>query len=294
MPNVLIGRTTQKQLESLVESPAPAVLIHGPAGSGKRLAAIRLAANMLGISVEDLAAHPYYTLLQKPENLQNIPIEAIRQLISSLKLKAVLPSKGSIRRIVHIDKAQNLSGEAQTALLKLIEEPPERTVFILSVNQISDLLPTIVSRSRPVYIAPISRTEAVRYYESNYSPKEVETAWSLSGGGAGLLEALLSEAGDHPLKSAVAEAKQFLALDSYQRILWLDKHAARKDELAVFLDGLNRVLGALSRSPSALKHPANQKKLLAGRRLVASSLNDLNKNVSLRLICLRLALDLTL
>ena len=49
-----------------------------------------------------------------------------------------------------------MNKEAGNALLKILEEPPERTVIILTALQASDLLPTIVSRCRHIRFSPVS------------------------------------------------------------------------------------------------------------------------------------------
>lgn len=80
-----------------------------------------------------------------------IKIDRIRTLLKDLTLK---PNEAD-RRVVIISSAQKMNPEAGNALLKALEEPPDRTLIILTANQTSDLLPTIVSRCRPIHFPPL-------------------------------------------------------------------------------------------------------------------------------------------
>jgi DNA polymerase-3 subunit delta' len=82
----------------------------------------------------------------------SIKIDQIRELCRTLTMK---PFEAR-RRIVIISNAQAMSTEAGNALLKNLEEPPENTVFILTALQVSDLLPTIVSRCQHIRFNPVA------------------------------------------------------------------------------------------------------------------------------------------
>jgi len=81
-----------------------------------------------------------------------VRVAQIRALCEALSLK---PYEAR-RRFVILSEAQALNPEAGNALLKLLEEPPGRTVFILLAAQASDLLPTIASRCQQVHFRPLS------------------------------------------------------------------------------------------------------------------------------------------
>lgn len=72
----------------------------------------------------------------------SIGIENIRMLQKNLYLA---PVKGHTK-VILIRSAQNLTIEAQNALLKVLEEPPAFTTIILSTSNVDMLLPTILSR----------------------------------------------------------------------------------------------------------------------------------------------------
>lgn len=84
---------------------------------------------------------PDFFLLEPEEG--EIKITKIRELQSKLSFR----SYSSLYKAVFIDQAHSLNWEAQSALLKFLEEPKGRTVFILSTDYPERLLPTIVSRT---------------------------------------------------------------------------------------------------------------------------------------------------
>jgi len=80
-----------------------------------------------------------------------IKIGQIRQLLSTLAMKPY----GSGMRVVIIRDAPAMNAPAANALLKILEEPPDRTVLILTAVQAESLLPTIRSRCQRVRLAPL-------------------------------------------------------------------------------------------------------------------------------------------
>ena len=51
-------------------------------------------------------------------------------------------------RVVLIDSVDELNLAAENAILKLLEEPPQQTLFLLVTHQLSNVLPTVRSRTR--------------------------------------------------------------------------------------------------------------------------------------------------
>jgi DNA polymerase-3 subunit delta' len=82
-----------------------------------------------------------------------IKIAQIRALTHTLAMR---PYEAKTRVVV-ITAAEAMNAAASNALLKLLEEPPSRTMLVLIATQKSALLPTIVSRCQCVGFNPISR-----------------------------------------------------------------------------------------------------------------------------------------
>jgi len=67
------------------------------------------------------------------------------------------------RRIVLIERADRANEQTQNALLKTLEEPTDRHLFILVADEPSRLLPTIRSRCQAVRVGPVPRAELSAY-----------------------------------------------------------------------------------------------------------------------------------
>jgi DNA polymerase-3 subunit delta' len=95
--------------------------------------------------------HPDLLVIRPSNNV--IKIAQIRSLLQRLTQK---PHEACMRVVLIVD-AHYMNPEAANALLKVLEEPPAHTLLILTARQITDLLPTIVSRCRPLRFQPVSR-----------------------------------------------------------------------------------------------------------------------------------------
>jgi DNA polymerase-3 subunit delta' len=290
--DLLMHSKTKKRASLILNQPPQALLVLGPAGSGKEFVAKNLAAELLGTQLENLAFYPYFTLVEKPAGKQEISIDAVRSVISELRLKPVVPSKGLAKRVVLINGANFLSHEAQNALLKVLEEPPGHTMFILTATSANKVLPTISSRTQKLLVLPVSLAEARSYYQKQYEKEAINSAWQLSQGAGGLLNALLNDDKEHPLKKSVNDAKKLLAMNRYSRLLYLDSLSTDKEEFSTFLDALNRILTALHHSAVEADNLNQSQKLAGGRKLTGEALALINKNSSVRLIGINLALRL--
>ena len=119
--------------------------------------------NFLSQWREFVAETPYSNVSEWLEKISikqgNIPVEEARQLIQKLALKSY---EGGYK-IVLIWQAEMLHTATANALLKVLEEPPEQTLFLLVCNQIDKLLTTIVSRTQRVGIRNFTDDEVIAY-----------------------------------------------------------------------------------------------------------------------------------
>jgi DNA polymerase III subunit delta' len=83
----------------------------------------------------------------------SIKIAQVRELLEALSMK---PYEARMRVVIVTD-AHAMNPAAGNALLKVLEEPPDRTILVLTAPQSVDLLPTIVSRCQLVRFNPITR-----------------------------------------------------------------------------------------------------------------------------------------
>ncbi|HSW80516.1 MAG TPA: hypothetical protein VLG47_07085 [Candidatus Saccharimonadales bacterium] len=232
MDEPILHSTTKLQLEKFLSRPSHAVIISGPEGIGKHTISIWLGKQLLGLQ-DSIENYPYISIVQ-PDG-QSISIQAMRDLANFTKLK-IPKSKRSISRLVIIEQAQLLTTEAQNALLKLLEEPPEGTVLILTAPNDQSLLSTIRSRAQKIHLQMPSSNQLASFFESkDYEASKINQALLMSGGLPGLMQALLGQSDEHPLIKASQTARLILKSDAFTRQCLIDSLAKQRVELGRLL-----------------------------------------------------------
>ena len=163
----------------------------GPPGSGRSSAAIAFAealvckSNGCGNCNECITAksgaHPDVEILRS-EGL-SIKIDEIRELLTRT---AWAPSMGGWRVVV-MEDADRLTESAANALLKAIEEPGLRTVWLLCAPTLHDILPTIRSRCRHIQLHTPSNSDVAKFLIEKHqiAPKMADFAARVSQGHIG-------------------------------------------------------------------------------------------------------------
>jgi DNA polymerase-3 subunit delta' len=132
----------------------------------------------------DKDPHPDWVRVHPVDESKQIRIEQIRELSEELALTS---HQGSYK-VAILTPADALNRFAANALLKTLEEPPQRTLLMLVVTQPSRLPATILSRCQRVRIRAPARTEAVSWLEATR--------------GAGDWNAVLDTLGEAPMLAA--------------------------------------------------------------------------------------------
>jgi DNA polymerase-3 subunit delta' len=144
-------------------------------------------------------------------------------------------SKGAdkVQRIVLLADAQNMTREAQNALLKVLEEPPEGSMLILTATSEQALLSTIVSRCQ---VLPLQKPEGGLLSKElsalGYKPDAISLALRISDGWPGLAIAMLNPDVEHPFTKATEQARSLLQQSTFERLATVDG-LAKKRELCV-------------------------------------------------------------
>lgn len=233
MNSLVLDPATSAEVQRYISNPAQAVLLTGPSGSGKLSLARYMAAEVLKKPAEKLEKYPHYRLIS-PIDGKAIPIEAIRKLqhFTTLKIPGTAGNNDQVVRAVIIESANLMTTEAQNALLKLLEEPPLGTVFILTATSKDAVLPTIYSRTRSIQVVPPSIEDLTQHFASQFPSSAIEKIVVITGGLPGLTYALLEQPESHPLYEATIQARKLLQSTAYERLLLVDTLSKQK-QLAI-------------------------------------------------------------
>lgn len=153
-----LGNDTLKQTLSGVLSVGRlfhAVLLEGESGCGKKTLARIIAAGALCQCNSDKPcgecpsckkafslSHPDILFYGSQSN-RSFHIDTVREIRSA----AYVAPNESEKKVIILGDVHNMTIQAQNALLKIFEEPPEHVIFILTCDNITKLLPTITSRA---------------------------------------------------------------------------------------------------------------------------------------------------
>ncbi len=113
-------------------------------------------------------SHP--DVIELADNYESIKIETIREIVDRIQMTTSSPYK-----IVLIEKIERMSTEAANCLLKNLEEPPAKTLFLFTTMSVRDVLPTIVSRMRVLQFHHCNQEEIRRKIAEEHFGTDAET-----------------------------------------------------------------------------------------------------------------------
>lgn len=206
-----------------------ALILVGPAGIGKATFAFHLAHHLLKYPVSAQApaqlavpdpqsslfrqiatgAHPSVLHLTRPQNDKTksfktvLTVDEVRRVNQFLSMT----SHDGGYRVVIVDPADDMNTNAANALLKNLEEPPTRTLFVLIAHAPGALLPTIRSRCQIVRLAPLGESELMTVLDAvgQAAPADPGQRSALAGraGGSARAAILLTQYGGLEIASAL-------------------------------------------------------------------------------------------
>ena len=229
---------------------AHSILLVGEPGCGAGFAARCLAADYLypngGPHAEAvLRGQDTESIVVRGEGASGqIKVEAIRDARQNIQKSAL--SSDAEGRVLFIYGAQNLNGASANAMLKIMEEPPEGVMFLLTASSAAAVLPTIRSRCVSFAVAPVSPEECAQWCIGQGVDKKQARLYSeLFDGHIGtVLAAARDDARREQVEKALTLAKAAAAHDSYAAAVLLAGYEKDKAAAAALLGDFRAVAAA--------------------------------------------------
>jgi DNA polymerase-3 subunit delta' len=255
-------------------------LIGGAQGIGKATLAYRMARFVLA------NRHPLAASVQRAQDLAVDPSDPVARQVAAaahgglLVLERGLNDRGVMRTVITVDETREtlsvfgstaavagwrvcivdtvdeLNPNAANALLKILEEPPQQSLFLLATHAPSRVLPTILSRCRKLLLRPLAEPDVIRAAAAATDiaaddPALADAAQAAEGSVARALTLLGGDALKLQQKTAAllaslpqVDPREFHALGD---ALGLSDRVA----LAAFIDGVDRWIGEKMRAGDA-------------------------------------------
>lgn len=174
-----------------------------------------------------------YVTHEKPNT---ISVEDIRnQVNTTVQIKPY----GGKRKIYIINEAEKMNPQAQNALLKTLEEPPEYVVIILLTSNMNELLPTILSRAVILSMRPVRDREVKKFLmeEVKIPDYKADICVAFARGNVGKAKLLArNEDFDRIKEDAVTLMKNIRDMDVSEITAAVKKASEYKVEISDFLD----------------------------------------------------------
>ena len=225
-------------------------LIYGEQGTGKKTLAWYLAARLLceGAQKPCGSCKPCHNLEHRQHpDVMEIPhsgktggfsVESIRRVCAD----AYKTPNNGMRKLYLFTDADHMTVQAQNALLKLVEEPPDFTYFVFTAQSRHAFLETILSRVSAIGTSPCTDAQCTQaLLSAGHTPEEAARAVSVFHGNIGRCLAYLTDPG---LQETVALTKKLadsiMNRDEYALLAALTACSTDKSRLMTALELLDR------------------------------------------------------
>ncbi|MEO5691469.1 MAG: AAA family ATPase [Candidatus Saccharimonadales bacterium] len=268
--DLVLEETTRQLLEAFVANPSHGLMVSGEPGIG-----LYTIAREIGQSVFAKGTILYVL----PEEGKEISIDQVRSLYTDTK------STHEDGLVVIIDDCDRMSVPAQNALLKLLEEPPRHTLFLLTSHTPGNVLTTIRSRLSSIEARRVTSTMSTALIARHIidANKQIQVNFLAQGRPAEILRLASDDAQFAEQASIIRDARSFLENSMFERLMIVHQYSQR-DKALQLLDALSIVTIFTQRRGEQV--PA--------RRYVSvsSAIDNLHDNAHAKLQLMKLALTL--
>lgn len=280
MSKILISKNSSKKLDAFTQDLPQSLILVGAIGTGKETILTNIAEKIIGNN------WLLNTRIIEPlEDKKQISIDQIREIKASLKL-----STYSIRIII-IPHAEKMTIEAQNSLLKMLEEPPAMTHFLLGCPNIRSLLNTIQSRSVTWLLVKPSSKEIENYY-SDIDRNIIAKAIVVSDRKPGLLNSLINVGPEHELYNSIDTAREVLASDVFDRMCLVNNLVKDPRSLENLINALEIICKSALYNVISKGEEKSTKAWQKRLNLVEQSIAQLELNIQPKLVISKLFLML--
>ncbi len=247
--NILGNESIKKLLIEALKNDqvSHSYLFVGNSGIGKKMIAKEFAKGILCLDEEnkycdncksclefDSNNNPDFSIIEPDGNV--LKIDQIREMQKKVQEKPII----SKRKVYIINNADKMKSEAQNALLKTLEEPPEFVTIILVGENENAFLATIKSRCMILHFNSISNQDMEKYLKNNYNIDVTENMLDVFYGSIGkAIELKDKQEGYKVIESAIDNIEKEDLIDFTKKLEILYNS---KDEIFDMLDYINILL----------------------------------------------------
>lgn len=278
---LILHKSTKLQVESALQSKnLHALGLVGSKGRGK----FHLAKNIVKqlLKIDNVEQNPYCLIIdcEKDSGIENV-----RSIKKFLDLR--VPNSKDLDRCLILKSIQNLTIEAQNALLKTIEEPPKGTLIIATCDSLNLLRPTVVSRLQWIDVLALDKNTLKLSFGEDIAQDKFEQTYAVSQGNVVSFLKLIGkiDSEDDAKIESIKRAKQLLSMTRFERMCEVEK-IVKDDKLKTqdILDSMAQVLRAVLLSSVRGSKKLDNNKLIHKIELINQAQKNLANNLSEKLV----------
>jgi DNA polymerase-3 subunit delta' len=277
--------STEKSVRLFINNPSSAVVLIAKNGSGKGTIAKYI---IDSVKTQSGPLIDLRDLIIIGDNTDKIAIDDVRYSLKNLAYKAI-DSKGYSRFVV-IEHAERLASDSQNMILKTVEEPPENTMVILTIDSKNSLLPTLLSRLTQINIGNIDSKNLKKYLiDKGFEQKDVDLAMLASSNRIGETFNILS--GDNGRIDSLKRCKNILSMSKMEKLVLINNIYKDRSEVSGIINDLLTISRA-SLENASKNHSGSSMSWSNIVNELLTAKNALNKKANAKLVLTKLFLEI--